>query len=31
MKKVHWGSLFVGIALVLVVQMFLKKKSKTTG
>lgn len=27
MKKISWGSLFVGVALVLVVQMFLKKKS----
>jgi hypothetical protein len=27
MKKISWGSLFVGVALVLVVQMLLKKKS----
>lgn len=27
MKKISWGSLFVGVALVLLVQMLLKKKS----
>lgn len=27
MKKISWGSLFIGVALVLVLQMVLKKKS----
>jgi hypothetical protein len=29
MKKIHWGSLLVGVVLVLVLQWFLAKRKAT--
>lgn len=29
MKRISWGSLFIGVALVLLIQMFMSKRKST--